>query len=171
MLEMMMTHSMMTFLQSIKCSTSQDSGSSSQCHDDTRISLINSNQMCGIRISNPEPDDMGIWKVHVSELRNGNLVNTQKDINIYTFNQSIAVLQTKRDEEEIGTQYDVKYNYDEWRDRWMDGESGYERHEIECNAMYGSPTPEITWSINRQKISDNNNVFRVMDGKGVSIVC
>ena len=34
--------------------------------------------MCGIRISNPEPDDMGIWKVHVSELRNGNLVNTQK---------------------------------------------------------------------------------------------
>jgi len=152
--------------RSIKCSTSQDSGSSSQCHDDTRISLINSNQMCGIRISNPEPDDMGIWKVHVSELRNGNLVNTQKDINIYTFNQSIAVLQTKRDEEEIGTQYDVKYNYDEWRDRWMDGESGYERHEIECNAMYGSPTPEITWSINRQKISDNNNVFRVMDGKG-----
>ena len=68
---------MMTF-QSVKCSTSQDSGSSSQCHDDTRISLINSNQMCGIRISNPEPDDMGIWKVHVSELRNGNLVNTMK---------------------------------------------------------------------------------------------
>ena len=69
---------MMMTCQSVKCSTSQDSGSSSQCHDDTRISLINSNQMCGIRISNPEPDDMGIWKVHVSELRNGNLVNTQK---------------------------------------------------------------------------------------------
>ena len=76
---MMMKILMMIFLsQSIKCSTSQDSGSSSQCHDDTRVSLINSNQMCGIRISNPEPDDMGIWKVHVSELRNGNLVNTQK---------------------------------------------------------------------------------------------
>ena len=78
------------------------------------------------------------------------------------------MLQTKRDEEEIGTQYDVKYNYDEWRNKWVDGESGYERHEIECNAMYGSPTPEITWSINRQKITDNNNVFRVMDGKGMT---
>ena len=40
--------------------------------------MVNSNQMCGIRISNPEPDDMGVWKVVVSELRNGNLVNTQK---------------------------------------------------------------------------------------------
>ena len=40
------------------------------------------------------------------------MVSNNKDINIYTFNQSIPEMMTKR-EESIGTSYDVEYNYDD----------------------------------------------------------
>ena len=54
------------------------------------------------------------------------------------------MLQEKRTEDEIPSNYEVWYNLDERRDQWRDGTSGYERVELQCNAQFGSPTPEIT---------------------------
>ena len=65
-------------------------------------------------------------------------------IEIFTYNESVPVLQEKRSEDEIPSNYEVWYNYDERRDRWRDGTSGYERVELRCNAQFGRPVPEIT---------------------------
>ena len=56
--------------QQFKCVVTQDS-SGGVCHDDSRISTMNSNNMCGVRVSNQEPDDTGEWTVYVNELVNG----------------------------------------------------------------------------------------------------
>lgn len=153
-------------IQDFSCSIGHDGQSSTTCDDDNRISMIKSATMCGIRISNPLPDDTGIWKVVTSELKQGGqLQSNNKDVNVYVFNQTKAFLQTKRNEEPIPSMYEVNYNYDDWRDRWMDGTGSYETHELMCVSKYGRPAPEIVWSINREEL-DNGNIFKIMDGKG-----
>ena len=60
---------------------------------------------------------------------------------VYTFNRTIPTLE--EDENEIGTTLDVTYNYDDCNNTWLEGQTGWERHEIVCNAQYGSPVPDI----------------------------
>ena len=99
----------------------------------------------------------------------------------------MTVLQQKRTEEELPTTYTVNYNYDDRRDRWNDGTSSYETHELQCNSMWGSPQPQLmyvslchlafnemhindvccSWSINREELDTRGNIFTIRDGKGV----
>ena len=115
---------------------------------------------CGIRISNPTPEDTGKWTLITGEVKGtqvqssskveGYIKNNYSDdmfyvqvIEIYTYNQTEAILQEKRSEAEIPNNYEIWYNYDVRRDQWRDGTSGYERVELACNAMFGRPVPEI----------------------------
>merc|ERR1712012_407811 len=59
--------------EDLKCSIGHDAQMYTTCEDDSRITLIRENSMCGIRISNPIPSDSGIWKVYTSELKNGQM--------------------------------------------------------------------------------------------------
>lgn len=60
---------------------------------------------------------------------------------VYTFNRTVTTLE--EDEIEIGTTLDVSYNYDDCNNTWLEGQTGWERHEIVCKAQYGSPAPNI----------------------------
>ena len=47
-----------------ECSTSGGERSQTrQCEDETRIAITSTMNSCGLRISNPDPDDTGVWKV------------------------------------------------------------------------------------------------------------
>ena len=74
-----LTANSMTCYQDFKCGITPDSSASNQCASDPRISVIRSSNMCGLRISNPQPDDVGVWRVYVNELKtNGQYENNQK---------------------------------------------------------------------------------------------
>ena len=60
---------------------------------------------------------------------------------VYTFNRTVPTLE--EDQIEIGTTLDVSYNYDDCNNTWLEGQNGWERHEIVCKAQYGSPAPNI----------------------------
>jgi len=154
----------------IDCNIAGGDVSSKSCPDDTDITMTSSQTSCGIRINNPDPDDTGKWTLIVGEVKGTQVQSSNKIVEIYTYNQTQLVLQEKRSEDEIPSTYEVWYNYDERRDRWRDGTSGYERVEMVCNAQYGRPTPEITWTINRDDRNDlsNENLFTIRDGFGTS---
>lgn len=153
--------------QDFKCTMSADAGASTMCQEDSRVSVISSNNMCGVRISNPQPFDTGIWKIYVNELQyNGRYENDNKEVTLYTFNQTITRLNERRDTDmEIPPTYEVNYNYDDRRDRWKDGTGNYETHEIQCNSQWGKPTPELTWSINRVDLDPRGqDIFKITEG-------
>ena len=79
----------------------------------------------------------------LSEYVNDRMVTNEDTFTIYTYNKSVSVLQDE-DENEINQNYDVNYNYDDWRDRWVDGEGAYESHTLSCYSRYGRPEPEFT---------------------------
>ena len=72
---------------------SADAGASTMCQEDSRVSVISSNNMCGVRISNPQPFDTGIWKIYVNELQyNGRYENDNKvDQNLKKNNIVLAI--------------------------------------------------------------------------------
>ena len=82
-------------------------------------------------------------KVVLSEYVNDRMVTNEKQFEIFTFNKTVINMQDE-DENEIDSNYDVKYNYDDWRDRWNDGEGAYETHILTCYSRYGRPEPEFT---------------------------
>ena len=48
----------------LECSASGgDNGQTKQCPDEPRIAITSTRNSCGLRITNPDPDDTGIWKV------------------------------------------------------------------------------------------------------------
>jgi len=154
----------------IDCTIAGGDTQSKSCPDDTRITMTSSLTSCGIRISNPTPEDTGKWNMIVGEVKNTQVQSSSKIIEIYTANQSVVMLQEKRTEDEIPSNYEVWYNLDERRDQWRDGTSGYERVELQCNAQFGSPTPEITWTINRDDRNDlrSESMFTIRDGTGAT---
>jgi len=62
--------------QDFRCMVTPDMPSG-VCHDDSRISTISSYNMCGIRITNPDPDDIGKWTVNSGVLINGQFQTDQ----------------------------------------------------------------------------------------------
>merc|ERR1712111_141311 len=96
---------------------------------------------------------------------NGRYENDNKEVTLYTFNQTITRLNERRDTEmEIPPTYEVNYNYDDRRDRWKDGTGNYETHEIQCNSQWGKPTPELTWSINRVDLDPRGqDIFKITE--------
>jgi len=137
--------------QQFKCVVTQDS-SGGVCHDDSRVSTINGNNMCGVRISNQDPEDTGEWTVYVNELVNGQSQIDQKTVTVYTFNQTTSRLVTKRNEEDIGSRVTYNYNWNTKRDEWVDGTGSYERLELKCLSQFGRPQPRLIWMINREEI-------------------
>jgi len=111
------------------------------CPGDRRISTISSYNMCGIRISNPEPDDIGKWTVDAGELINGQFQTDQIDLTLYTFNQTTSRLVNEWTDQDIGARVTVSMN---------------ERLDIKCLSQYGSPAPRLIWRINGQKVLDGN---------------
>eukprot|EP00092_Neocalanus_flemingeri_P039239 GFUD01042718.1.p1 GENE.GFUD01042718.1~~GFUD01042718.1.p1 ORF type:complete len:383 (+),score=84.20 GFUD01042718.1:162-1310(+) len=153
----------------IDCTIAGGETQSKNCPDDSRITMTSSLTSCGIRISNPTPEDTGKWTLIVGEVKNTQVQSTSKIIEVYTYNQTEVMLQEKRSEIEISNTYDIWYNFDERRNEWRDGTSGFERIEIQCNARYGRPIPEITWTINRDErneLHSQNNIFTIRDGTG-----
>lgn len=152
----------------IDCNIAGGDTQSKNCPDDTRITMTSSLTSCGIRISNPTPEDTGKWTLIVGEVKGTQVQSSSKIIEIYTYNQTEVILQEKRSEDQIPSNYEIWYNYDERRDQWRDGTSGYERVELACNAMYGRPVPEILWTINRDDRNElhSENTFTIRDGSG-----
>jgi len=152
----------------IDCTIAGGDTQSKTCTDDTRITMTSSLTSCGIRISNPTPEDTGKWTLIVGEVKNTQVQSSSKIIEVYTYNQSDVLLQEKRTEDEITSNYEIWYNYDERRDEWRDGTSGYQRVELQCNARYGRPIPEILWTINRDERNElhSQNLFTIRDGTG-----
>ena len=70
-------------------------------------------------------------------------MNISQIIEIFTYNESVPVLQERRSEDDIPSNYEIWYNYDEMQDSWREGTSRYERVELRCNAQFGRPVPEI----------------------------
>lgn len=141
------------------------SGANSQpCDDDPRISISSTRTSCKLMINNPDPDDTGIWKVVISEYKNNDMVSSRDQVEIFTYNQTETIMMDE-DENEITSNYDVKYNYDDWRDRWNDNEGGFERHILTCYSKFGRPEPKFTWSIDRTDITDDNQ-FSISDQTG-----
>ena len=64
---------------------------------------------------------------------------------VYTFNRTVSSLE--ENQIELGSTLDVSYNYDDCSNVWLDGQTGWERHEIVCKAQYGSPTPNIRYGM------------------------
>jgi len=153
----------------LECSASGgDNGQTKQCPDEPRIAITSTRNSCGLRITNPDPDDTGIWKVVLSEYINDRMVTNEKQFEIFTYNKTITIMQDE-EEREIDSNYDVKYNYDDWRDRWNDGQGAYESHTLTCYSQYGRPEPEFTWYIDRTDLSlSANNQFRISDQTGSS---
>jgi len=104
---------------------------------------MNSNNMCGVRVSNQDPDDTGEWTVYVNELVNGQNQIDQKTVTVYTFNQTTSRLVTKRNEEDVGTRVTYNYNWNTKRDEWVDGTGSYERLELKCLSQFGRPQPRL----------------------------
>jgi len=152
----------------IDCNIAGGDTQQKTCPDDSRITLTSSLTTCGLRISNPTPDDTGKWTLITGEVKGTTVQSSSKIIEIFTYNESVPVLQEKRSEDEIPSNYEVWYNYDERRDRWRDGTSGYERVELRCNAQFGRPVPEITWTINRDERNElhGENLFKISDSSG-----
>merc|ERR550519_2530499 len=62
----------------IGCNMARGDSQSKQCADDNRITLTGSSpNQCGIRISNPSPEDTGKWIVTVAEVKQGTGGNAQ----------------------------------------------------------------------------------------------
>ena len=79
----------------------------------------------------------------ISEYKNNDMTSSKDQLEIFTYNQT-ETLMLDEDDNEITNNYDVKYNYDDWRDRWNDGEGAYETHILTCYSRYGRPEPEFT---------------------------
>lgn len=143
------------------------SGDERTCVADNRITVTASSSSCGIRISNPVPDDTGKWMLVVGNSTIGQWTAT-KVIELFTFNESIPILLEKRTEEEIPSESEIWYNYDEEAGDWIPGTNGWQRVDLECNAQYGRPVPNILWTINRDLHHElhSENIFKVHDGYG-----
>ena len=70
-------------VQDFSCSIGHDGQQSTVCDDDQRVSMIKSPTMCGIRISNPDEHDTGIWKIVTSELKQGGQLQSNNMVKIY----------------------------------------------------------------------------------------
>ena len=60
---------------------------------------------------------------------------------VYTFNQTVPFLE--EDQIAIGSTLNVNYNYDDCNNMWIEGQGGWESHQIVCKAQYGSPAPNV----------------------------
>ena len=83
------------------------------------------------------------WSVYAEKIVWLWNVFQEEDILVHTFNQTVTILE--EDETEIGSELDVSYNYDECNNIWLEGQTGWEAHEIVCKAQYGSPAPNIRY--------------------------
>ena len=79
----------------------------------------------------------------ISEYQNNDMVSSKDQVEIFTYNQTETIMMDE-DDNEITSNYDVKYNYDDWRDRWNDNEGGFERHILTCYSKFGRPEPKFT---------------------------
>merc|ERR1711915_1073839 len=143
---------------------------SKTCLDDSNITLTSAKTSCGLRMSNPDPEDTGKWTITVGEIKETQIEISSEIVEIFTYNQTKLVLQDEKSQEEIPSTYEVWYNYDEEGDRWRNGTSGFERVEMICKAQYGRPVPEIMWTIDQDDKNHlhNTNLFIVQEGFGTT---
>lgn len=158
--------------QSITCNMAgvEGHGSKSEsCQSDTRITMQATDTTCGIRISNPTPEDTGHWFVNVVETHPGGTTKTDsRDVEIYTYNETVLMMQEQRGEQEIQRDVEIWYNWDQDEEEWRAGTGGNEKLELRCLAQFGRPTPTITWHINRDQNKDlsGENIFTIRDQYG-----
>jgi len=146
-----------------------ESGDEQTCKDDNRITMMASSTSCGARISNLVPDDTGKWTLMVGGFDTA-LWTEVKVFELFTYNESVPILLEKKSEEEVPSEYEVWYNYDEEDDDWIPGTNGWQKVQLECNAQYGRPVPNIFWTINRDLHHElhSDNIFHVHDGYGIT---
>jgi len=142
---------------------------SESCQSDTRITMQATDTTCGIRISNPSPEDTGRWYITVVETHPGGAAQTNtKETEIFTYNQTVLMMQQQRGEQEIQRDIEIWYNWDQDEEEWRAGTSGNEKVELRCLAQFGRPEPTITWHINRDKNNDlsGENIFSIREQTG-----
>ena len=94
--------------------------------------------------------------------------NAEKEI--YTYNQTVLMMQEQRGEQQIDRDIEVWYNWDQDEEEWRSGTGSYEKLELRCLAQFGRPQPGITWYINRDQKNDLNgeSIFTVREQNGNS---
>lgn len=129
------------------------------CVSDSRISFQSTTTQCGISLSNTKPEDTGRWKlVGVGLTTTGSPQTAEKNLELWTYNQSYTRLTDNRDTE-IKT-LDTSYNYNIKKEEWESGKSDWENLEFKCTAYGGRPTPKFLWYID----SNNNDPLAGSDG-------
>jgi len=154
----------------IHCNIAGGDLTSKNCASDPtgRITVMaQSGTNCGVRISSPSPDDTGNWKVTVIETSgtNSNVQSNYKNVEIFTYNESMVYLQEKRTEEDVSGTFEAWYNWDENKEQWRDGESGAQTIEWNCLAKYGRPAPTFVWTINGDDRNElhGESLFNIKD--------
>jgi len=142
---------------------------SESCQSDTRITMQATDTTCGIRISNPTPEDTGRWFITVVETHPGGAAQTNNaEKLIYTYNETVLMMQQQRGEQEINRDIEVWYNWDQDEEEWRAGTGANEKVELRCLAQFGRPTPTITWHINRDQNNDlsGERIFTIREQNG-----
>jgi len=142
---------------------------SESCQSDTRITMQATDTTCGIRISNPTPEDTGRWFITVVETHPGGAAQTNNaEKLIYTYNETVLMMQQQRGEQEINRDIEVWYNWDQDEEEWRSGTGANEKVELRCLAQFGRPTPTITWHINRDQNNDlsGERIFTIREQNG-----
>ena len=87
---------------------------------------------------------------------------------IYTYNETVLMMQQQRGEQEINRDIEVWYNWDQDEEEWRAGTGANEKVELRCLAQFGRPTPTITWHINRDQNNDlsGERIFTIREQNG-----
>ena len=96
------------------------------------------------------------------------ITNAEKEI--FTYNQTVLMMQEQRGEQEIQRDIEIWYNWDQDEEEWRAGTSGNEKVELRCLAQFGRPEPTITWLINRDQHNDlsGENIFSIREQYGAT---
>ena len=94
--------------------------------------------------------------------------NAEKEI--FTYNQTVLMMQEQRGEQEIDRDIEVWYNWDQDEEEYREGTGSMERLELRCLAQFGRPSPTITWYINRDQNNDlsGERLFTIREQNGNS---
>lgn len=143
--------------------TSGSTDSGRPCETDTRITFQPSPTSCGITVSNTNPEDTGKWRlIAVGLTASLQPQTTQKDFELFTYNQTYTRLVDKQDVE-IRNAIETSYNWNTKKEEWESGKSDYETMEIRCQAYGGRPVPNFIWFV------DNNNNDNLHDQEGFQV--
>ena len=78
-------------------------------------------------------------------------------------------MQERRTQDQLDSNIEIWYNWDEDEEEWRAGTRGSERIELRCNAQFGRPAPEITWTVNRNdrnSLDSEKNLFKIRSKNG-----